>query len=269
MIKIGERIINFDKFADGSCHINLDCGTLQPYAPITWLYDNDAELVHMWFLAQHCRDHEGYRRNLFMPFCPNARQDRVKNDTDVFTLKYFSQMINALHFDSVEIFDAHSDVAAALINHCHVISPVKLVENLLTILPENTLLAYPDEGGMARYRGEFAIPTVYGIKQRNWETQKVEKLVLCGAKRDIAGRNFLIIDDICGKGSTIYYMANQLKVLGANNIYVYVSHCENTVLQPNIRGQSLVDIPNLITKIYTTNSIFRKNHPKIEIIKEF
>jgi len=41
------------------------------------------------------------------------------------------------------------------------------------------------------------------------------------------------------------------------------------VLKPHINGQSLLDIPNLITKIYTTNSIFRANHPKIEVVKEF
>ena len=269
MIKIGNQVITFGKFADGTCHVNIDCTQLEPNVPITWLYDNDSELIQLWFLTQHCRDHEGYRRMLSIPFLCNSRQDRVKNDTDVFTLKYFSQIINALHFDRVETFDAHSDVAAALINHIHVLSPAPVVDNILQHLPDDTLLAFPDEGSMARYRGHFPIPTVYGIKQRNWENQKVEKLVLCGAKHNIAGHNILIIDDICGKGSTIYYMAKQLKERGANNIYVYVSHCENTVVRANLNGQSLLDIPNLITQLYTTNSIFREHHPKIEIVKYF
>ena len=267
MIKIGKQVINFNSFADGSCKVNIDCSTLED-GPIVWLYENDAEFVHLWFLVQHCRDHEGYRRDLFMPFCPNARMDRVKNPDDVFTLKYFSQMINALHFDRVDTFDVHSDVSAALINHIHVISPVSLIKE---ILDKNTnfLLTFPDEGSMLRYRSQLQVPNIFGIKQRNWETQKVEKLVLGGDKHNIAGRDMLIIDDICGKGSTIYYMAKLLKERGANNIYVYVSHCENTVLGPHINGQSLLDIPNLITKIYTTNSIFHGFHPKIEIIKEF
>ena len=121
---------------------------------------------------------------------------------------------------------------------------------------------------MARYRGDFPIPTVYGIKQRNWQSQKIEQQVLCGAQEKIANNNILIIDDICGKGSTIYYMAKQLKELGAKDIYVYVSHCENTVLQPCIKGKSLLDY-DLITELYTTNSIFRSNHNKIKIIHEF
>ena len=267
MIKIGNDIIDFGKFADGTCKINLDCRNLEPNAPITWLYDSDAELVQVWFLVQHCRDHEGYRRKLLVPYLPNARQDRVVTDDDVFTLKYFSQIINALHFDMVETFDVHSDVSSALINHIHVLSPVPVVQQVLDENPD-VLLCFPDEGAMARYRGQFPLPTIYGIKSRNWKTQKVEELVLCGATERAKGRDILIIDDICGKGSTTFYMAKQLKELGANNIYVYVSHCENTVLGPHIRGKSLLDY-DLITKLYTTNSIFRGNHSKIEIIYNF
>lgn len=268
MIKVGNSIIEFNKFPDGACHADIDCSQFEPNAPIIWLFENEAEFINVWFLTQHCRDHEGYRRTLCMPYIPEARQDRVKLDTDVFTLKYFSQMVNALHYDRVEVFDPHSDVAAALINHIHVISPIKVVEKVLNEIPD-ALLCYPDEGAMARYRGAFPIPTVYGIKERNWQTQKVEQLVLCGATEEVKGKDVLIIDDICGKGSTIYYMAKQLKDLGANNIYVYVSHCENTVLHPNINGCSLLDIPDLITKLYTTNSIFTLVHPKIRIIHYF
>ena len=267
MIRVGNQVIKFDKFADGTCHVNIDCSTLQPNAPIVWLYDGDEELMLMWFLVQHCRDHEGYRRTLSIPYLCNSRQDRVVNDDDVFTLKYFAQMINALHFDRVETFDVHSDVSAALVNHIHVLSPVPVVQKVLDKIP-NALLCFPDEGAMARYRGQFPIPTIYGIKSRNWKTQKVEELVLCGATEKAKGKDILIIDDICGKGTTIYHMAKQLKELGANNIYVYVSHCENTVLQPHIHGKSLLDY-DLITKLYTTNSILRKEHSKIEVVHWF
>ena len=83
MIKVGKQVIKFGKFADGTCKVNIDCSTFQPNDPIIWLYDNDDELMKMWFLVQHCRDHEGYRRTLSMPFLPNSRQDRVVNDDDV------------------------------------------------------------------------------------------------------------------------------------------------------------------------------------------
>lgn len=268
MIKVGNKILNFGKFPDGTCHADIDCSQFEPNVPITWLFESEAEFINVWFLTQHCRDHEGYRRALCMPYVPEGRQDRVKLDTDVFTLKYFSQMVNALHYDRVEVFDPHSDVTAALINHIHVISPINLIKKILGEL-NNVIICLPDEGSMLRYRGELLVPTIYGIKERNWQTQRVEQLVLCGATEEVKGKDILIIDDICGKGSTIYHMAKQLKELGANNIYVYVSHCENTVLKGNIQGRSLLDLPNLITKLYTTNSIFTLVHPKIKIIHYF
>ena len=85
----------------------------------------------------------------------------------------------------------------------------------------------------------------------------------------IAGHDIIIVDDIISRGSTLYLAAKQLKEMGCGDIYVWASHCENTVLQPHINGQSLMDIPNLITKVYTTNSIYCDNHPKITIIREF
>lgn len=270
MIKVGDKIINFGQFSDGSCHVNINCETLSQHTPVTWLYrGDDSEFMYLWFLMQHLYAHESYKRTLILPFLPNSRQDRTKNDDDVFTLKYFAQLINAFKLNKVETFDVHSNVAAALVNNIKVISPAETVDELLSTLPDNILLAFPDEGAMERYRGVFNIPTIYGIKSRNWETQKVEKLVLAGAKHMIAGGNFLLVDDICGKGSTIYYMAKQLKERGANKIYVYVSHCENTVLKPNFNGYSLMDIPDLIERMYTTNSLYSGDHHKIKIIKEF
>ena len=85
----------------------------------------------------------------------------------------------------------------------------------------------------------------------------------------IAGHDILICDDIISRGSTLYLMGKALKEMGARDIYVYVSHCENTVLRKHLNGQSLLDIPNLITKIYTTNSIYCASHEKIEVIHYF
>ena len=72
--------------------------------------------------------------------------------------------------------------------------------------------------------------------------------------------NALIIDDICSYGGTFYYSAKKLKELGADKIYLYVTHCENNILN----GELLKD--NLIEKVFTTESIFTESNKKIEII---
>ena len=108
----------------------------------------------------------------------------------------------------------------------------------------------------------------FGVKDREWTSQKIKNLQIMGAKHMIAGHDIVLVDDLMSRGTTTYLAAAQLKEMGANNIYVWVSHCENTVLGPHINGRSLLDY-DLITKIYTTNSIYRSTHPKIEIVHTF
>ena len=120
---------------------------------------------------------------------------------------------------------------------------------------------YPDEGAMKRYSDGVGLPYAFGIKKRNWETGKIEGLDVAGAVDQIAGKDILIVDDICSRGGTFYHSAKKLKELGANDIYLYVSHCENTVLEGDLLKEDLVK------KIYTTDSIFTKYHEKIEVLK--
>ena len=72
----------------------------------------------------------------------------------------------------------------------------------------------------------------------------------------------LIVDDICSRGGTFYHSAKALKNLGAGEIYLYVSHCENSILE----GDLLTS--NLVEKVFTTNSIFTKQHEKITVMEE-
>ena len=69
-----------------------------------------------------------------------------------------------------------------------------------------------------------------------------------------------IVDDISSRGGTFYFSAKELKKLGANDIYLYISHCENTILE----GEVLTS--GLIKKVFTTDSIFTAEHEDIEII---
>jgi ribose-phosphate pyrophosphokinase len=120
---------------------------------------------------------------------------------------------------------------------------------------------YPDEGAMKRYSGLVNLPYAFGIKKRNWETGKIEGLDVAGAVDQITGKDILIVDDICSRGGTFYHSAKKLKELGAKDIYLYVSHCENTILE----GELLDG--DLIKKVFTTDSIFTKSHEKVEVLR--
>lgn len=282
MIKINGEQITIGNFPD--CSMLLKCDpnkyAKSGYVKFSWYYENDREFVALIYLVNHFRAHGVKVLYLYMPYIPNARQDRVKNPEDVFTLKYFAYFLNSLNFDRVEVFDPHSTVSEALINNLYIYSPAPYINQVLEKIgverfcvedfnspfsgPKERFsltMFYPDEGAMKRYSGMVNLPYAFGIKKRNWETGAIEGLDVAGAVDQIAGKDILIVDDICSKGGTFYHSAKKLKELGARNIYLYVSHCENTVLE----GELLKS--DLVKKIYTTDSIFTKNHEKIEVLK--
>lgn len=256
MILINGQEVKINKFPDETLRLNPNVEfILNHTATICWHFESNEEMIAVMFLANHVRRIGADRVNLIMPYIPNARQDRVKNDTDVFTLKYFAEFINNLHFNKVVVLDPHSSVSEALINNIEIESPKpyieKVIEEIKKEINDETLIAfYPDEGAMKRYSGMLDMPYAFGIKKRNWETGKIEGLDVAGAKDLIKDSNIIIVDDISSRGGTFYFSAKKLKELGAKNVYLYISHCEKTIFDGEIFKS------DLIKKVFTTNSIF-------------
>ena len=268
MIKVNNEVIQLNKFPDKSFLIkfkpNRYWGEINNTLTISWFFENNEELFALISITKHIKKF-GFKVKLFMPYCVNARQDRVKSDEDIFTLKYFADVINWLEFDSVTILDPHSYVSEALINNLKIINAKRLIDEVITChigLHRNVSVFYPDAGACKRYTDlKLNIPFTYGEKSRDWETGEIKGLNVCGDSNLIKGRDILIVDDICSRGGTFYHSAKKLKELGANKIYLYVSHCENTILDGDLLTSGLIE------KVFTTNSIFTKEHEKIEVIK--
>ena len=139
MIKLNGKVVDYSHFPDNSlCILNLkDTDFYIPY--ITWYYENDEEMVLLYYLVSHIRDvYSDYfpQITLIMPYIPNARMDRTKSEKEVFTLKYFTQFINSLNFIEVWVFDPHSYVSEALINNIRFLS-VKNIINYIIVFEYN------------------------------------------------------------------------------------------------------------------------------------
>lgn len=260
MIKINSTIIEANQFPDNTLLVKAPpLRGHGEWVHITWNYENDGELFTLICLRKH---YSQAKAILWLPYCPHARMDRIKTTSDVFTLKYFAEIINSLNFEKVCILDPHSSVSEALINNITVVSHEDFIEKTFNdIGTDNLLMFYPDEGAMKRYSGMVEMEYAFGIKKRDWATGKIEGLDVAGCVDKIKDSRILIIDDICSRGGTFYHSAKKLKELGAKEIYLYVTHCENTILE----GELLTS--GLIEKVYTTNSIFTKEHEKIEVFE--
>lgn len=264
MIKLDNEVLEINKFPDGTLRINphmVDGGFDRlREATITWHYESNEEMAAVMFLARHLQNNGVPFVHLVMPYIPNARQDRVKSITDVFTLKYFAEFINNLCFSTVTVLDPHSSVSEALFDNIIIENPKKYIHKAIESLggfahvSEDTkkpLMAfYPDEGAMKRYSGLIPMAYAFGIKKRDWETGKILGLDAAGSTDLIPMSDVLIIDDISSRGGTFYHSAKKLKELGANHIYLYITHCEHTIFEGEIFKSGLID------KVFTTNSIF-------------
>lgn len=268
MIFVNGTEISFTSFPDGTTSFRFALGA-EPVYNIKWLYDGDHECMLVWYLTNHIRSNvnRDARIKLVMPYIPNARMDRVKERDEVFTLKWFADFINSLNFDSVVAHDPHSCVSEALINRLFSVGVSGVVNRrVMETIHEkfgkdDILLCYPDEGASKRYASQIRGDYVFGIKHRDWRTGEIQGLELVGSEK-VNGRTVLIVDDICSRGGTFTHTAKALKDAGADKVFLYVTHCENTIRD----GSVLTD--GLISHVFTTNSIFRGEHEKVTVFEE-
>ena len=260
MIKLDNVVITPSRFPDGTHALRVEPYSFEDSRLIEWMYESDEEMITLFYLTKHLKSF-GNKVSLSMPYIPNARMDRVKHNDEIFTLKYFAEFINSLGFERVMVVDPHSNVSCALINNilvCDVFHNLFKVNNIIS--DNDIVYYYPDEGAMKRYSEIIpGVPYSFGIKHRDWRSGEITGLELVN-KELVMDKTVLIVDDICSKGTTFYYSAKALKEAGAKNIYLYITHCENTILEGEVLKCGLID------KVFTTNSIFTKSHEKIEVI---
>lgn len=253
MIYLNNTPIIQDRFPDNTLLVKLSSKHMYTNHRIDWFYESDAELFTLICLKGWLDDHD-YQTpvDLFLPYAPNARQDRVKQWNDVFTLKHFCKTINSLNFSEVMIIDPHSNVVSALLDRVAVWMPVSNIEKAIKESSAEVLF-FPDEGSQKRYNKVFNMPTTFSVKDREWGTGRINSLILMNPEM-IAGKRVLIVDDICSYGGTFVRAAKALRGAGAVSVDLYVTHCE-----PNIfKGGTYIEHPSPIDHIYTTDTLLEK-----------
>ena len=186
--------------------------------------------------------------DLFLPYMPGARQDRVMIPGEALSVKVYADLINGLNFEWVIVFDPHSEVTPALLNNCKVISNHRFIKAVQNAINKDLVLISPDGGALKKiYKvSEFlgGVPVIECSKKRNVENGQLEGFRVY--ESDLQGKDCLIVDDICDGGSTFIGLAEALKKKNAGNLYLAVSH--------GIFSKGVGVLSAHFTKIYTTDS---------------
>lgn len=205
--------------------------------------------------------------HLELAWLPWARQDRHMVNGDSFALKVFANQLNVLNFDKVFLLDPHSDVAAAAINNSVVIAQESCLmksEKLRQAISSGKLmLVAPDAGALKKIHNvakasgarDYAILT----KERDVATGNLTGFALVSG--DVAGKDVLIVDDLCDAGGTFIGSAQVLRDAGARSVSLYVTH---GVFSRGVENL----LNNGIDAIYTTTSFASSElrEPRVEFI---
>lgn len=227
-------------------------------ATITLNFRQDGDLITLLMYVDALRRGGCKSIHLEIPYFPGARQDRVCNVGEAFSLQVYATLINAMGFDKVTVFDPHSDVTPALIKNVNVINNHTFVSDVLTVLTEigvgEFTLISPDAGsnkkiyGLAKYLTAEHHPllnVVRADKLREMSTGHIIETIVYAD--DLEGQTCVIVDDICSYGGTFCALAVKLKALGAKEVHLITSHYEGVADMARLRKDG-------IKSVHTTNS---------------
>ena len=175
---------------------------------------------------------------LFIPYFPAARQDRICNVGEAFTLKIFADIINSCNFSKVTILCPHSDVTPALINNVVVLDGHQYLPECVDTISNGDVhinIVCPDAGAGKRVQKAIEyLSNEYGYNKK-YHLIRCEKIrnVKDGSLQeffvgDILYPNapFLILDDINCKGGTFIGLADKIREKSSGRISLFTVHSD-------------------------------------------
>jgi ribose-phosphate pyrophosphokinase len=197
---------------------------------------------------------------------PYARQDRVCDKGESFSILVFADLINSMNFSRITIIDPHSAVTEAALRPDRVITQFELLNYNTDLLARMSKVGYiiaPDAGAGKKLKPFVDLfdgtkPLVCAEKVRDMSTGAILKTEV--KHDDFSGRDVMMVDDICDGGRTFIEIAEVLKKKNVGKICLYVTH--------GIFSKGLEPLfASGIDEIFTTDSIVPDGlvHPNLNI----
>jgi len=238
-------------FSGGEVHVRIQNPDETPclLVEITARLHGPLGLMELLLLTDAVRRMSlGARIRLVCPYLPYARQDRVCAPGEALSLRVLADLINAQRYESVEVWDAHSDVAGAVLDRVILVPALNFVRKIdLLSASKRLVLVAPDAGALKKVSSiakALDCPWVRADKTRDPRTGGITGTVVYSDP--IGERDFLIVDDICDGGRTFIALAEVLRPLTKGKIYLYVTH--------GIFSAGYEALTASIDGIYTANS---------------
>jgi ribose-phosphate pyrophosphokinase len=251
-------------FPGGEPHIKLLTPVKGCSVRITCRICNFADLGLLLMASNALRLAGARELRLLLPYFPAARQDRQMIEGEPLSVKVYAQIINSQEYSEVLIFDPHSEVTPALVDRVRVLPNYQFVKLCLAKTGACALVA-PDGGAqkkiykLAQYLGSeiSGLRVIECGKQRD-----VSSGALTGFKvyaEDLAGKDCLVVDDICDGGATFVGLAQALRQHNAGRLHLAVSH--------GIFSKGIEPLASAFDTIFTSDSFYSGADPRLTVIR--
>lgn len=254
-----EKSIDYKSFVfnGGEPHINILDKNIGRSITITQRINSFNDLGLLLIATDALRRMNVKEINVFIPYFPAARQDRVMVAGESLSVKVYADSINAQHYNQVTIFDPHSEVTPALLDRVHVIQNYEFVKQCLDSIKEEVVLISPDGGALKKiYKvSEFlgGVEVVECSKKRDVKTGALSGFKVY--EDDLKGKHCVIVDDICDGGGTFLGLATALKEKNAGKLSLIISH--------GIFSKGFTELTKQFDTIFTTNSFRDVDEEKV------
>lgn len=225
--RAGDLAFSLFTFPDGQPHFKLETYEKEFNAVTVELSVVSGNDLLMACMVGDVLRQSGYTEiNLDIRYLMGARMDRAISLFEPFSLAIIARLINSAGFGRVRILDAHSEVSTRLIRNATNILPYAVVDQVRATIGPHAVVC-PDKGAM--HRTQALAPTadiVYCSKTRDVQTGKLSGFFVDSYTRNLKSGTFnaLIIDDICDGGGTFVGLAKELRKVGAQKVFLFVTH---------------------------------------------
>lgn len=168
--------------------------------------------------------------NFIFEYLPFARGDRkfeagmcTPLDSFLFSLesivKQYSYTLGSIYVEDAHNVDAITRFYDDVHNSC------TMTQRVAQSINKNAVIIAPDKGAVDRATEAAkaaGVGYILATKVRNPETGKIESVELDAAS--VAGKQAVIVDDICDGGGTFIPLAQALKAAGAKEVVLAVTH---------------------------------------------
>jgi ribose-phosphate pyrophosphokinase len=193
---------------------------------------------------------------LITPYLGYSRQDRKTKPRQPITSKLVADLLQTAGVNRIITCDLHANQIEGFYN-----IPLDNIPILRIFGSKwnhmynkgdmsNYTVVSPDHGGILRTKSfaeEAGIPNMVIINKYREKANEVAQMQVIG---NVEGKDCIIIDDLVDTGGTLIKSTEELKKLGAKDIYVY---CTHGVLS----GDAIDKLSNCsnISKLFISNSI--------------